>query len=143
MLVGNHPERQTVLANIAEIYLAKGMKAEAVSYAKQAWETNQDALIGQFVYAKMLAANGRYQDAERVLKIPKRAVELPAEIRSLWSDIMTHCVREDLDNKTFQRALDRARHYLVFFPDDAAFLEFKARAEQGLRKPSDSERPKQ
>ena len=142
-LAGNHPEKQMVLANIAEAYLAKGMKAEALSYAKQAWERDQEAMLGQFVYAKMLAANGRYQDAEKALKIPNRKVALPDELRELWTDIMLHCVREDLANKSFQRAIDRARHYLVFFPDDATFQEFKARAEQELRKPSDSERPKQ
>ena len=141
-LLGKHPDRRLILANIAEGYLAKGMKAEALSYAKQSWETNFDDGLGQFVYAKMLVADGRYQDAEKVLRIPNRAVELPDEIRKLWTDIMLHCVREDLDNKSFQRALDRARHYLVFFPDDATFQDFKARAEQGLKKPSDSERAK-
>ena len=133
-LVGNHPEKQMVLANIAEIFLTKEMKAEALSYAKQAWETNQNNMLGQFVYAKMLAANGQYQDAEKVLKIPNREVELPDEIRNLWTDIMLHCVREDLANRSFQRALDRAKHYLIFFPEDSAFLEFRMRAEEELKK---------
>ena len=138
-LAGNHPEKQMVLANIAEIYLSKGMKAEALSYAKQSWETNQDDGLGQFVYAKMLVADGRYQDAEKVLKIPNRNVELPDSVRELWSDIMLHCVREDLANRLFSRALERAKHYLVFFPDDSTFLEFRARAEQELRKTPDPE----
>lgn len=141
-LVGNHPEQQVVLANIAEIYLAKEMKSEALSYAKQAWETNPDALVGQFVYTKMLAANGQYQDAEKVLKIPNRSIKLPDEIRELWTEIMLHCVREDLENGQFQRAFDRANHYLTLFPDDPAFLEFRTRAEQELKKiqtPRDSE----
>ena len=142
-LVGNHPEQQTVLANIAEIYLAKGMKAEALSYAKQAWEIDPEAGIGQFVYAKMLAANGQYQDAEKVLKIPNRKIDLPEEIGILWTDIMLHCVQADLTNRSFQRALDRARHYLIFFPDDAAFLDFRARAEQELKKTPDSEKTEQ
>ena len=133
-LVDNHPEKQMVLANIAEIYLAKEMKTEALSYAKQAWETNQEAGIGQFVYAKMLTANGQYQDAEKVLRIPNRKVELPDQIRALWSDIMRHCVQEDLDNGLFQRAIDRSKHYLIFFPDDAEFLDFRTRAEQELKK---------
>ena len=139
-LAGNHPEKQIVLANIAEIYLAKGMKAEALSYAKQAWEMNQNTGIGQFVYAKMFAANGQYQDAEKILKIPNRKVELPDEIRDLWTDIMLHCVREDLGKGQFQRALDRAKHYLILFPDDPAFLDFRTRAEQGLKKTPDSEK---
>ncbi len=139
-LAGNHPEKQMVLANIAEIYLAKDMKAEAISYAKQAWETNQDAGLGQFVYAKMLAANGQYQDAEKVLRIPNRKVELPEEVKRLWTDIMTHCVQEDLANRSFLRALDRAKHYLILYPDDAAFLEFRTRAEQELKKASAPER---
>ena len=142
-LAGNHPEKQLVLANIAEIYLEKEMKAEALSYAKQAWEMNQEAGVGQFVYAKMLAANGQYQDAERILRIPNRRVELPDEVRELWTDIMRHCVREDLTNRLFQRALDRTRHYLIFFPDDAAFLEFRARAEQELKKAQDSRKNEQ
>lgn len=139
-LAGNHPEKQMVLANIAEIYLAKEKKAEAVSYAKQAWEANRETTLGQFVYAKMLAANGQYQDAEKVLRIPNRKVELPEEIGKLWTDIMTHCVQEDLANRTFQRALDRAKHYLTLYPDDAAFREFRTRAEQELKKASDRER---
>ena len=93
-LLGKHPDSRLILANIAEVYLAKGMKPEALSYAKQAWETNQDDRIGQFVYAKMLAANGQYQDAERTLIIPHRKVEMPEdEVRELWTDIMLHCVR--------------------------------------------------
>jgi len=142
-LVGNHPEKQMVLANIAEIYLAKEMKAEALSYAKQAWEVDQEAGIGQFVYAKMLADNGQYQDAEKVLRIPNRSIRLPDEVRDLWTDIMLHCVREDLEKGQLQRALDRSGHYLVFFPDDPVFLEFRTRAEQELRKAQDIRKSEQ
>ena len=129
-----------VLANIAEIYLAKEMKSEALSYAKQAWEMDREAGVGQFVYAKMLVANGQYQDAEKALRIPNRSVELPDEIRKLWSDIMLHCVREDMEKGQFQRALDRAKHYLTLFPDDPAFLDFRSRAEQELKKAQAPER---
>ena len=139
-MAGSHPEKGMVLANIAEIYLAKEMKAEALSYAKQVWETNQDDQLGQFVYAKMLAANGQYQDAEKVLRIPNRQVKLPDEIRALWTDIMLHCVREDLENRSFSRALERARHYLILFPDDSTFQEFKTRAEQELKNAANSEK---
>ena len=138
-LIGKHPDQRLVLANIAGLQLAKGKKEEALSYAKKSWETNPDDGIGQFVYAQMLAANGRYQDAEKVLKIPNRKVELPDAVKELWSDIMLHCVREDLDNRLFQRALDRARHYLIFFPDDPAFLDFKTRSEQELKKARDAQ----
>jgi len=133
-LVGSHPEKQVLFANIAEIYLTKEMKAEALSYAKQAWEIDRDAGIGQFVYAKMLAANGKYQDAEKVLRIPNRETELPDMLKDLWTDIMLHCVREDIEQGQFRRALDRTRHYLLFFPDDPAFLEFRTRAEHELKK---------
>lgn len=137
-LAGNHPEKQMVLANIAEIYLAKEMKAEALSYGKQAWETNQDALIGQFVYAKMLVANGRYQDAEPILRIPRRKIELPDELKQLWTDIMLHCVQDDIANNRLTRALDRTNHYLIVYPEDSTFLDFKARLEEELRKGPDS-----
>lgn len=140
-LVGNHPEQQTVLANIAEIYLATEKKTEALSYAKQAWEINADTLIGQFVYARMLAANGKYQDAEKVLKIPNRKVELPGQVRDLWTDIMLYCVQEDLDKGQLQRALERAKHYLTLFPDDPAFLEFRTRAEEELKKAKEAQKP--
>lgn len=136
-LVDKYPDKRLILANIAEVYLAKGMKAEALSYAKQAWETNPDA-IGRIVYAKMLAANGQYQEAERVLTIPNRKVELPDEVRDLWTDIMLHCVREDLEKGQFQRAFDRSRHYLTVFPEDSVFLEFRTRAEQELKKAQDT-----
>ena len=142
-LVGNHPEQQTVLANIAEIYLAKGMKAEALSYAKQAWETDQETLIGQFVYAKMLAANGQYQEAEKALNIPNRKVELPGQVRDLWTDIMLYCVQEDLEKGQLQRALERAKHYLTLFPNDPAFLEFRTRAEEELKKAKEAQKPEQ
>ncbi len=137
-LVGRHPEQRLILANIAELQMVAGKKAEALSYAKQAWETDQDDGIGQFIYAQMLAANGRYQDAERVLRIPNRAVELPEAVKVLWTDIMLHCVREDLANGQFRRALDLANHYLILFPEDSAFLELKAEAEQKLKKGSES-----
>ncbi|MBO4631164.1 MAG: tetratricopeptide repeat protein, partial [Lentisphaeria bacterium] len=143
-LVDNYPEKQMVFANIAEVYLAKGMKTQALSYAKRCWETNPDDELGQFIYAQVLTANGQYQDAERVLKIPNRKVELPDEVGKLWSDIMLHCVQEDLAKGLFSRALERAKHYLIFFPEDSTFQEFKARAEQEFRKkPSNSERTKQ
>ncbi len=139
-LLDKHPDKRLILANIAEVYLAKGKKEEALSYAKRCWETDQNARIGQFVYAKMLAENGKYQDAEKVLRIPNRSVELPEEIKKLWTDIMTHCVQEDLANRSFLRALDRAKHYLVLYPDAAAFREFRTRAEQELKKASAPER---
>jgi len=142
-LVDKHPDKRMVFANIAEIYLAKEMKAEAISYSKQAWELDREAGIGQFVYAKMLAANGQYQDAEKVLRIPNRSVELPAELKELWTDIMLHCVREDLANRSFSRALDRTKHYLILFPDDATFLEFKTHVEQELKKEQNSGKPEQ
>ena len=140
-LLDKYPDRQLILANIAEIYLAKEMKVEAVSYAKRAWEANQDNVIGQYIYAKTLAANGQYQEAEKVLKIPNRQVELPDQIRTLWTDIMLHCVREDLEKGQLQRALDRSRHYLIQFPDDSAFQEFRTRAEQELKKAKDAQNP--
>ena len=133
-LVGKHPDQRVVLANIAELQMTQGKKAEALSYAKRCWEMDQNDGIGQFVYARMLAADGRYQDAERILSVPPRPIELPDMIRELWTDIMTHCVREDLEKGVYQRAFDRARHYLTLFPDDATFLDFKSRAEQGLKR---------
>ncbi len=142
-LVGKHSDQKLVLADIAEVYLAKGMKPKALSYAKQAWETNHDDGIGQFVYAKMLVANGLYQDANKALIIPRRKIELPGEVRGLWTDIMLHCVREDIEKEQFRRALDRTNHYLTLFPDDATFLEFKARAEQELKKQQDSQKNEQ
>ena len=140
-LVGNYPDQQLVFANIAEIYLAKEMKAEALSYAERAWEANRDNGLGQFVYAKMLVANGRYHDAERVLRIPRRKIELSEAVRELWKDIMSHCVREDLSARSFLRALDRINYYLLVYPEDPAFLEFKAQAEQELRKEQDARNP--
>ena len=133
-LVDKYSNKQLILANIAEVYLLKDKKAEALSYARKAWEADQDNGLGQYVYAKMLAANGQYQDAEKILRIPPRQIELPDMIRDLWTDIMTHCVREDLEKGVYQRALDRSNRYLVLFPEDATFLEFKNRAEQGLKK---------
>ena len=133
-LLDNYPDKRLVLANIAEIYLAKEKKAEALSYAKKAWEADQEAMIGQFVYAKMLAADGRYQDAEKVLRIPNREVKLSDVVGKLWTDIMTHCVQEDLEKGAYSRALDRAKHYLVIFPDDPAFLDFRTRAEKELKR---------
>ena len=142
-LVGKHPDKRLVLANLSEVYLSKGMKAEALSYAKQSWETNQDNGLGQFVYAKMLAANGLYQDAEKVLKVPRRKVELPDETIKIWTDIMLHCVREDLANGLFPRALERSKHYLIFFPEDSTFQEFKARSEQELKRAQDVQKSEQ
>ena len=138
-LLGKYPDRQLILANIAEVYLAKEMKAEALSYAKQAWEMNQNSVIGQYIYAKMLAANGQYQDAEKALRIPNRSVELPDKIRKIWTDIMLHCVQENLEKGQYQRALDLTKHYLTIFPDDSAFLDFRSRAEQELKKARDAQ----
>ncbi len=134
VLLNTYPDKGVVLANIAEVYLAKGMKEEALSYAKQSWETDQDSGVGQFVYAKMLALNENYQDAERVLKIPYREVELPKEVKDLWTDIMLHCVREDLANGHFSYALDRSNHYLILYPKDSTFHDFKMRSEEELQK---------
>lgn len=78
----------------------------------------------------MLAANGRYQAAERVLRIPYRRIELSDAIRELWTDIMIHCIQEDFENRLYLHALDRANHYLVLFPDDTMFQEYKTRAEE-------------
>ena len=92
-----------------------------------------DDAHAQYVYAKMLAANGRYQEAERALRIPYREVELEPEIAALWTDIMTHCVQEDFENRLFLRALDRANHYLILYPGDYEFQEMKNRAEEAFR----------
>ena len=132
-LVGTYSDQRLVLANMAEVYLAKKMMPEALSSAERAWELDPDDSFVQFVYAKMLAANGRYQAAERVLRIPYRHVELPDTIRELWTDIMIHCIEEDFANRLYLHALDRANHYLVLFPGDIMFQEFKARAEEEFR----------
>ena len=134
VLVDKYPDKGLIFANIAEVYLAKDMKEEALSYAKQSWEMDQDNGLAQFVYAKMLALNEKYQEAERVLKIPYREVELPDEIRDLWTDIMLHCVREDLANGHFSYALDRSKHYLILYPKDSTFHDFKMRSEEELQK---------
>ena len=134
-LVGKHPDQRLIFANIAEVYLAKGMKAEALSYAKQAWETNQEDQIGQFVYAKMLAENGQYQEAEKVLRIPNHKVELPDEIMNLWTDIMHHAIEDSLANQRYMQAEEQCKHLLIFAPDDAFAIESreKARKRVGAR----------
>ena len=132
-LLDTYSDRQLILADIAEVYLAMGMKPEALAYAERAWESDMDDSHAQYVYAKILAANGRYQDAERALRIPYREVELPAELAELWTDIITHCVQEDMENRLFLRALDRANHYLIIFPGDFEFREIKNRAEEAFR----------
>lgn len=142
-LLGNHPDQLAIKANIAEVYLAKDMKTEALSYAKQAWEMDHDNRVGQFVYAKMLVANGLYQDADKTLKIPRRKIDLPDEVRDLWTDIMLHCIREEFANGQFQRALDKANHYLILFPQDQTFQDFKTRSEQELKKASAPRNQKQ
>ncbi len=134
-LVGKHPDQRLIFANIAEVYLAKGMKAEALSYAKQAWETNQEDQIGQFVYAKMLAENGQYQDAEKVLKIPNHKIELPEEVLNLWTDIMHHAIEKSIADQRYMQAEEQCKHLLIFEPDDASAKENleKARKKLGLR----------
>ena len=122
-LVGRHPDQRVILANIAGLQMAKGKKKEALSYAKQAWETNQDNGIGQFVYAKMLAANGQYQDAEKVLSIPNRKVELPEEVMNLWTDIMHHAIENSIAGERYMQAEDQCKHLLIFAPDDAVAKE--------------------
>ena len=133
-LLDKHPDKRLVLANIAEVYLAKGMKEEALATAEKAWEINKDDSFSQFVYAKMLEANERYQDAERVLRIPYRTVELQKELRDLWTNIMYHCVQDDLANGLFPRAFERSSHYLILFPEDVTFHDFKDRSEEELKK---------
>lgn len=134
-LVDKYPDKQLVFANIAEVYLAKGMKKEALSYAKQTWETDQDNGGGQFVYAKMLAANGQYQDAEKVLRIPNHKVELPEEVMNLWTDIMHHAIEDSLANQRYMQAEEQCKHLLIFAPDDAFAIESreKARKRVGAR----------
>ena len=132
-LVGTYPDRGLILSDIAEVYLAKDMMPEAISYAERAWETDMDDAHAQFVYAKALAAGGRYQEAEKTLRIPYRQVELEPELRELWTDIMTHCVQEDFADRHFLRALDRANHYLILYPGDYLFQDYKDRAEEEFR----------
>lgn len=136
-LAGSHPEKQVVFANIAEVYLAKGMKAEALSYAKQAWETNQDNGIGQFVYAKMLAANGQYQDAEKVLNIPNRKVELPTEVMNLWTDIMRHVIENSIAGERYMQAEEQCKHLLTISPDDEFAKENLEKVQEKLKSKKD------
>ena len=143
VLVDRYPDKRLILANIAEVYIAKGMKTEALSYAKQTWEMNQDDQLGQFVYAKMLASNGRYQDAEKVIRMPYRQIELQDEVKDLWTDIMSHCVQEDIASGHSMRALDRANHYLLLFPEDFTFQEFKTRLEKEFKRIQDSRKGKE
>ena len=117
-LVGKHPDKRLVFANIAEAYLAKGMKAEALSYAKQAWEADQNDQVGQFVYAKMLAANGQYQEAEKLLKIPNRKVELPDMVRDLWAECMHRAIEKNIADQKYLQAEEQCKHLLVILPDD-------------------------
>ena len=132
-LLNKYPNKQLVLANIAEVYIAKEMKSEALSYAERSWESNQDTSFGQFVYAKMLAANEQYQNAEKILKMPYREIQLTDVVKNLWTDIMLHCVQEDLANRYFMRALERSSHYLLLYPEDYTFREFKLRSEKETR----------
>ncbi len=136
-LADTHFDKRLIQANIAEVYYAKGMKKEALTCAEQAWEVSPDDAIGQFVYSKMLAANGRYQDAEKILRVPYRKIKLPDEVKDLWTDIMLHCVQEDIANRNFTSALDRSNHYLILFPNEYTFQEFKSLAEQELRNAPD------
>ena len=142
-IAGSHPRKQMVLSNIAEIYLAKGKKAEALTYAKQAWEINQDAGIGQFVYAKTLAANEQYQEAEKVLNIPNRKVTLPAEVLTLWTDIMHHAIEKSIADQRYMQAEDQCKHLLIFEPDDAFAQESLEKVRTRLGQRSSGKRAEQ
>ncbi len=131
-LVGRHSDQRVILANIAGLYLAKGKKEEALSYAKQAWETNHDDGLVQFVYAKMLAENGQYQDAASVLNIPNRKVELPDEIMNLWTDIMHHAIEDSIAGERYMQAEEQCKHLLVFVPDDTFAKESMEKARRRL-----------
>ena len=112
--------------------MAKGKKDEALSYAKQAWETNHDDGIAQFVYAKMLAENGQYQDAEKILKIPNHKVELPEEVMNLWTDIMHHAIEDSIANQRYMQAEEQCKHLLIFAPDDAFAKENREKARKRI-----------
>ena len=119
----------------------EGYDVEAMFMRNWDSATNNDIMGNPDIDDDVCPQEKDYQDAEKVLTIPNRKVELPDGVRKLWTDIMLHCVQEDLEKGQFQRALDRARHYLIFFPDDSTFLDFRNRAEQELKKAQDSRNP--
>jgi len=139
-LVDKYPDKRLVFANIAELQMAKGKKEEALSYAKQAWETNHDDGIGQFVYAKMLVANGQYQDAASVLNIPNHKIELPDAIMNLWTDIMHHAIEDSIAGERFMQVEDQCKHLLLFAPDDAFAKESLEKARKRLGQRSSEKR---
>ena len=139
-LLDTHPERLVILADIAEVYYSKGMRSEALAYAKQAWETNQDNRVGQFVYAKMLAANGRYQDTEKILRIPRRKIKLPDEVRILWTDIMYHVIENSMEGRQFLQAEDLLKHLLIVLPDDEFGKETMEKVRELLKTNKDKPR---
>ena len=140
-LVDKHPNKRLIFANIAEVYLAKEMKPEALSYAKQVWEMNQDNSSGQFIYAKMLAANGQYQDAEKILRIPRREIELPDEVRELWTDIMYHVIETSMEGRQFLQAEDLLKHLLIVLPDDEFGKENLEKVRKLIKSPKKEDKP--
>jgi uncharacterized protein (TIGR02996 family) len=62
------PSQASSYANLGELQLAKGRKAEAEAAFKKAVETNPNDVTAQLAYANYLWSTGKPQDAEAALK---------------------------------------------------------------------------
>ena len=111
-----HPSLPYV--NLSAIYEAKGDGKKALEAAKKAFEIEKESMLPAFVYAKLLAGAGRYEDAVTALHFPRHAVNYREDVVALWCDCMRHVIEKSIADRKILQAEEQCRHLLLVAPDD-------------------------
>lgn len=127
------PDKVMLNLNLSELYAGKGDAAASFDCARTAWQLDRSHLRARYVYGKRLFDAGQYAEAVNVLDFPPYKMDFPEDMLSLWRDAMMKQIKVDFDAARLIPALEKAKHLLVYFPDDKDAQEFLRKIEESRR----------
>ena len=128
-----YPDKALVNVNLSELYFGKGEMKKALACAKAAWEEDQNDLLSRYIYGKRLFEAEQYADVIAVLRFPQYKASFPEEMMNLWTKAIREQIRIDFDAARYIPAMENAKHFLIYFPEDKSVQDYLEKI-QNLRR---------
>ena len=128
-----YPDKVRLNLLLSSIYSRKGDAESALSSARAAWQQNPDDLRARSLYGTLLFDAGQYAETIKVLAFPQYRLAFPAATLQLWHDAMLKEFKADFAAARYLPALEKVKHYLIYFPEDEEGQEYFRKIEEARR----------
>ena len=124
-----YPDKALVNINLSELYFGQGEKDAALECARTAWQEDRSSLLSRYIYGKRLFELGEYAEVVDVLGFPQYKASFPEDMIKLWEKAIRERLKADFDAGRYGLAQEKAKHLLIYFPDDKSAQDYLEKIE--------------